>query len=236
MTKFGTVCFAAFAAFGLTAAAIAASAQSGAPVVITPGQTPPRAPTPPKPPQAAPRPATTPAPIVRPTTPPRPVVQTPPRAATPSTPVAAQPRPQPVVTPPRPPQPAAPVIRANLRQAPQEAGCGAAPSPVRPAVPGGAMSGGQISDYRTQTTSYLRNADKYRSCLNGYLTAERDKMFRTNGEETPQMKAASYAHSDVSAQKADVYETYISTCIDYVVNRAPNTSVAEFCTMQANPN
>lgn len=177
-------------------------------------------------------------------------------AQTPTQPVARQQQNQPPKAgEPRPAakpaaKPAAPVVRPSPLPQPRQAAAAspvaravpaqAAPSrafgcdrPGRPALPSDQASQGQIDQSRSATLDYFRNADAYRACLDRFITAERDKMFRDNTPETPELKAAAGEHSGVSQEKAAVFERFVLLCYAWEDrNRRPYPSG---CSLPANP-
>jgi outer membrane biosynthesis protein TonB len=231
---------AGFAALGLLAAPILTpsawgqaqgSRQTPPPAVSQNVAPPPAKPTPPK--AAPPKPATpkpAPAPIARPA----------PKPAAPTVTPVARPAPRPAPTPvtptvqptPRPPTIATtPIIAVAPGQSPV-AGC---TRPGQPAVPAQAagVSLTQLDATRTAAISYFAAADAYRGCLDRFIEAERDKMFKNNTAETPELKRAAYEHSGFSEEKGRVYEAVTLFCYDW--QSANQREVPGGCQLPWNP-
>jgi hypothetical protein len=194
------------------------------PVAAKPAQPVPVARPKPVPLKPAPAPIVRPAP--RPTPPPatapvvRPLPQTPPA----TTPVA-QPRPAPAV-------PAAPVIAPSPTGPSPVVGC---TRPRQPAIPSQTVgfTVNQMDVVRTDAVSYFSAADNYRACLDRFIEAERDKMFKNNTAETPELKRAAYEHSGFSEEKGKVYEAFTLFCYGW-----QSTNMREYpsgCQLPWNP-
>jgi hypothetical protein len=178
------------------------------PATISP---PPPATTKPAPPKPA-----QPLPVSRPAPKPQPPVATPvvrpaPRPPSPVTAPTAAPAPQPA---PRPaPIPMTPVAATGPRQSPV-IGCSRPGQPAMPEQAAG-ISLTQMDATRTAAVAYFAAADRYRACLDRFIEAERDKMFKNNTSETPELKRAAYEHSGFSEEKGRVYEAFTLFCYNW---------------------
>ena len=198
------------------------SRQTTPPLVSQPVAPPPAKLAPPKPapPKAAPIPAkSAPAPIARPA----------PKPAAPVTTPVARPAPRPVTPPvvtptvqptPRPPTIATTPIIATppiIATAPSQSPVAGCTGPGQPAVPAQTadVSLGQMDATRTAAIAYFAAADAYRGCLDRFIEAERDKMFKSNTAETPELKRAAYEHNGFSEEKGRVYEAFTLFCYNW---------------------
>lgn len=184
----------------------AQGAKQTPPVYVEPA--PPPAAAKPKPKPKPPKPATA-APTAAKQQPPAtvPAVRPAPRPATPAPIPAAQPAPRPA------PSPAMPIAATAPGQSPV-VGCA---RPGQPAVPAQAagVSLPQLDAARTAAVSYFAAADTYRACLDRFIEAERDKMFKNNTAETPELKRAANEHNGFSEEKGRVYEAFTLFCYNW---------------------
>jgi hypothetical protein len=89
--------------------------------------------------------------------------------------------------------------------------------PARPELPRDAagLALADITLARESRDRFLREADVYRACLDRDIEARMQAMFAANAPLDPVLESRGREHEAISAERADVYESFVRLCIGW---------------------